>query len=1429
MTRCASLTSVGPRAGRLLVLVGLLALTGLASGGHILWTDPGTDDWNDGTNWSAGVPGAGDTAEIGEGAGNGGTAVISSAAPNIVNLRLGESAGETGHLEILTGGSLTTTSGDLLVGANGTGAGTITMSGGSLTMNNGRLELGQNGVGTVTMTDGLFTVTNSHVVMGRHANADATIDISGGTLQTTGGGNRNFYMAWDNAASQAALNVSGTGHVDVAGGEFNLCGSGTATVTQTGGSVNAAGIVYVGRNATSVGTYDISDGTLDAHGLRLAWHQTGSQGTLKVSGDAQINLTAPLEGCGNGIGLIEQTGGTITLTDTYPVIGRYNTGTATYNLSGGVLKTVGTGAGANHRFHMAWDHANNHATLNLSGTGQVIVNEDRAGGNAGFLIGNQGIAEVNVSDSASITVYGGTDGEGGMSLGLNGNATGTVNQSGGAVTIYDNYLMIGRRSTTTGTYNISGGTLETAGAPNTTARIYMGWDHAGATGYLNLSGDAAVTTNRDNASDVNGGFYAGERGTAYITIADNASLTINAGKDGEGMTLGRRDNAHVTVTQTGGTVTVNDQYFIMGRWDNSSGIYNISGGVLQTAGTIAGDNRRMHLAWDSVNATAEMHVSGNGQVIVNADNVSGSTGFHIAERGTADITVSDNGSITVYGRGDGEGGMLLGRHGTATLTQTGGSVTVRDNYLIIGRWDNATGVYDISGGTLQTAGTTGNRNIYLGWDGAGTHGTLNVSGTGAVSTTNGALFVSGNGTGTVNQAGGSVTTNNNYVMIGRSNGSVGTYNISAGTLQTAGAGGDRNIYLAWDGATSQGSLNVSATGAVTGANDLYVGGNGAGTVNQTGGSVTASRMVMLAKNPGSTGTYNLNGGTLTAKLIAKGDGTASFNFGGGTLKAGAAFASNVPMTFNAGGANINTNGNEVTLSGALAGSGGLNKIGAGTLTLAGANSYAGATHVNQGTLRVGVGVPSVAGPPGGIALWLDAADSSTMTFNGTQVSEWRDKAGGSDKVSQADVGRLPDYVPAGIHGNPVLHFTASEEDTLTNATDYPAPATVLYVGRQTAGTKARVLTSVTNNWLLGYHGGAVNRAYFEGWVTGGGDWQPSDDDPHIFTGLIPGSPTHSAMYTDGILIASNTGGTTGPNGLSLNGWHANTQFSDCEYGELLIYDRALTDAERLAAEAYLRGKWFPALNAIPDGSAVTIAGGATLDLNDFDETIGSLAGGAGSQVQLGAGTLTTGGNGDNTAFAGVIAGTGGLVKEGGGAMTLSGTNLYTGDTAIHDGALLLAGSVAGDVIVNPGGTLSAGASPGHGIIGGAYAQDGTMLAELGGTAQGATTGGYDWIEVEASATLGGIVDVDFVDGFASAWALGDYFDILTAARGITDPDLSGVAFDFSDAQTGFVWWTSIVPLGGGAEALRLQIAPEPATLTLLALGLLPVLRRRKRR
>ena len=92
-----------------------------------------------------------------------------------------------------------------------------------------------------------------------------------------------------------------------------------------------------------------------------------------------------------------------------------------------------------------------------------------------------------------------------------------------------------------------------------------------------------------------------------------------------------------------------------------------------------------------------------------------------------------------------------------------------------------------------------------------------------------------------------------------------------------------------------------------------------------------------------------------------------------------------------------------------------------------------------------------------------------------------------------------------------------------------------------------------------------------------------------------------------------------------------------------------------------------------------------------------------------------------------------------------------------------------------------------------------------------------------TATLGGLVDVDFYGAYgASDVEIGDYFDILTADGGITNADLGGVAFDFSDATLATpatFWKAEIFALGGGVEALRLSIGvPEPTSVLLLVLG-----------
>ena len=99
--------------------------------------------------------------------------------------------------------------------------------------------------------------------------------------------------------------------------------------------------------------------------------------------------------------------------------------------------------------------------------------------------------------------------------------------------------------------------------------------------------------------------------------------------------------------------------------------------------------------------------------------------------------------------------------------------------------------------------------------------------------------------------------------------------------------------------------------------------------------------------------------------------------------------------------------------------------------------------------------------------------------------------------------------------------------------------------------------------------------------------------------------------------------------------------------------------------------------------------GGTIDLSNFNQTIGDLNGAAGS-ITLGNGTLTES-SGNTTSFGGTISGPGNFTKQGSGTLILAGNNTYSGTTTIAAGTVRLgnnttAGSVAGSIIDN--GTLA---------------------------------------------------------------------------------------------------------------------------------------------
>ncbi len=147
-------------------------------------------------------------------------------------------------------------------------------------------------------------------------------------------------------------------------------------------------------------------------------------------------------------------------------------------------------------------------------------------------------------------------------------------------------------------------------------------------------------------------------------------------------------------------------------------------------------------------------------------------------------------------------------------------------------------------------------------------------------------------------------------------------------------------------------------------------------------------------------------------------------------------------------------------------------------------------------------------------------------------------------------------------------------------------------------------------------------------------------------------------------------------------------------------------------------------------------------------------------------------------------------------------------------------------LVNSGGTLAPGHSPGTTFIDGNYQQylAGIFEVEIGGLLQGEE---YDWLDISGTARLGGTLDLDLIDlgGGLFMPELGDMFDVLSAEEIIGGFDF----FDLADPGTGLGWEVNyLVDEFGTRDVLRLSVVaadddvtpvPEPTVLALLGLGL----------
>src|SRR5579871_6840929 len=509
--------------------------------------------------------------------------------------------------------------------------------------------------------------------------------------------------------------------------------------------------------------------------------------------------------------------------------------------------------------------------------------------------------------------------------------------------------------------------------------------------------------------------------------------------------------------------------------------------------------------------------------------------------------------------------------------------------------------------------------------------------------------------------------------------------ISAGTLQL-GAGGTSGSIVG--NVTDNGTLvfnrsdSITFGGSITGTGQVYQSGSGTTTLTGTNSYSGTTYVVGGSLQAGAVNAFSPN----SAVVVTSG-ATLDLN---GYNNAVGSLQSNGAVTLGSGTLTIGANNSSSYFQGTISGTGGLVKTGSGQLVLSAANSYSGGTTISAGTLQLGAG-----GTSGSIV--GNVTDNGTLVFNRSDSITF----GGS------------------ITGTGQVYQSGSGTTTLTGTNSYSG-TTYVVGGSLQAGAvnafspnSAVVVTSGATLDLNGYNN-AVGSLQSNGAVTLGSGTLTigANNSSSYFQGTISGTgglvKTGSGelvlyaanSYSGGTTISAGTlqlgaGGTSGSivgnvtdNGTLVFNRSDSITFGGSITGTGQVYQwgsgtTTLTGTNSYSGTTYVVGGSLQAgaVNAFSPNSAVVVTSGATLDLNGYNNAVGSLQ--SNGAVTLGSGTLTIGANNSSSYFQGTISGTGGLVKTGSGQLVLSAANSYSGGTTISAGTLQLgAGGTSGSIVGN---------------------------------------------------------------------------------------------------------------------------------------------------
>lgn len=225
-------------------------------------------------------------------------------------------------------------------------------------------------------------------------------------------------------------------------------------------------------------------------------------------------------------------------------------------------------------------------------------------------------------------------------------------------------------------------------------------------------------------------------------------------------------------------------------------------------------------------------------------------------------------------------------------------------------------------------------------------------------------------------------------------------------------------------------------------------------------------------------------------------------------------------------------------------------------------------------------------PIGGLQVWLDAADSSTVTI-ATGVSSWRDKSGTGNTVVQATGALQPTYESAVQNGLNIVRFNGTTQylakTTPSNLVNLTQCTGFLVAARtQTTGTDNYVgcFETVGNqrSWCVVSTNGSEQRKFFT-----------SSDGSNTTGNASSGGTTGWGLTyftlnvnTQSIFFQGVTSGAAAATTPILNSTSAlyigindpvDGNYLTGDIGEFIFYNRLLSAREIAQVNSYLQTKW----------------------------------------------------------------------------------------------------------------------------------------------------------------------------------------------------------------------------------------------------------------